>query len=168
MSNSIHAFAASGVDEVRISLDELSVSLLKEKAKFEKINTEYYLANQKALQKSADFEERLSQLQEKAERQTQFFEQQNKFITTGKKVFELIKKFKQHKTDKALIEELKKVVAIEKSKILASEKPFVFDKNLALPKLPVQQKKSSVKKEVEETSVAIPVVEPIKIQKTYK
>ncbi len=166
--NALIEKAKASVSEFKISLDELSVSLQKEKAKFEKINTEYYLANQKVNQKSADFEERLSQLQEKAERQTQYFEQQNKFITTGKKVFELIKKFKQHKTDKALIEELKKVVAIEKSKILASEKPLVFDKNLALPKLPVQQKKSSVKKEMEEASAPIPVVEPIIIQKTYK
>jgi DNA mismatch repair protein MutS2 len=166
--NSLIEKAKASVSEFKISLDELSVALQKEKASFEKLNTEHFLAKTKANQRSKEFDEKLEQLRDKAERQTQYFEQQNKFITTGKKVFELIKKYKQHKTDKTLIEELKKVVAIEKSKVLASEKPLVFDKNLALPKLPVDQKKSVIKKEVEETSAPIPVVEPIKIQKTYK
>jgi DNA mismatch repair protein MutS2 len=79
---------------------------------------------------------KLAKLNEKAEKLSQFTEQQNKFVNMGKKVFDLIKKYKKHKTNRQLVEDLKKLASIEKSKLLASEKPKVVEKELKLPELP--------------------------------
>jgi dsDNA-specific endonuclease/ATPase MutS2 len=124
----------------KLQIDGLTVSLQQEKSKFKKINSEQYLANAKAKKTVSEFEEKLDKLAAKAEKQTQFFEQQNKFINTGRKVYELIKKHKHHKTNKILNEELIKFVAMEKTKVLESEKPVVFDKKLKLPDLPTIKK----------------------------
>ena len=80
-----------------------------------------------------------------------FIEQQNKFVTTGKKFYEIIGKFKHHKTDKQMVEALKKIASIEKAKILAQEKPVVLAKNLKNPDLPSTGKeKALTQKEIEE------------------
>ena len=91
----------------------------------------------------------MEKLQDKSDRLNLFIEQQNKFVNTGKKFFEIIGKFKHHKTDKAMNEALKKMASIEKSKILEQSKPLVFAKNITSPELPI------LSKEEEEKAVAL-------------
>lgn len=147
------------VSENKVKVEGLTVALQQEKSKFKKINDQQYKSNTKAIRAIQEYEKKLEKLTLKADKQNLFFEQQNKFITTGKKVFELIKKFKHHKTDKALTEALRKMAAIEKNKILESDKPIVFDKNLKQPDLPEQKNKSSkdviVTKKIEIESIKI-------------
>ena len=132
------------VSESKIKIDQLTVELQKEKSKFKKINTEQYQANVKARVKIIEYDKKLVALSKKQVTQIQFFEQQNKFVNTGKKIYELIKKFKKHKTNKSLNDAVKKIVGIEQSKLLEVENPVVFNKNLKAPKLP------DVKVEVED------------------
>ncbi len=124
------------VSESKIKMDQLTVELQKEKSKFKKINTEQYQANAKARGKIAEYDQKLVALSKKQATQIQFFEQQNKFVNIGRKIFELIKKFKKHKTNKLLNEAVKKIVSIEKAKIVELEDPIVFKQNLKAPKLP--------------------------------
>jgi DNA mismatch repair protein MutS2 len=124
------------VSESKIKIDQLTVELQKEKSKFKKINTEQYQANAKARGKIVEYDKKLIALSKKQVTQIQFFEQQNKFVNTGKKIYELIKKFKKHKTNKSLNDAVKKIVGIEQSKLLEVENPVVFNKNLKAPKLP--------------------------------
>jgi DNA mismatch repair protein MutS2 len=150
------------VSESKIKIDELTVALQKEKSKFKKINSEQYLANTKARAKIAEYDKKLSTLANKQSSQIQFFEQQNKFVNTGKKIYELIKKFKKHKTNKLLNEAVKKIVGIEQSKLLAIDKPVVFNQKLKAPeltdnKLEIEELKKN-KKELEE-------VKEVKVQK---
>jgi len=128
--------AKSKVSEQKIKIDSLTVDLQKEKSKFKKINTEQIRSNTIAKKQIAEYEKKLSNLIEKSDRLNQYVEQQNKFVNTGKKIYELIKKFKQHKTNKALNEAIKKMIAIEKSKVLAKSKPVELNQKLKLPQLP--------------------------------
>ncbi len=144
------------VSENKLKIDGLTVALQKEKSKFKKINTEQFAANAKANRQILTYEKKLEQLSAKAKKQTQFFEQQNKFLNTGKKVYELIQKYKKHKTNKALYEAVKKMVAIEKSKILTKINPVELNSKLKLPNLekPIQSKA----KKANETPPPIPEV----------
>lgn len=142
--------AKTKVSENKVKLDDLSISLQKEKSKFNKFNKLQIKTSNEARLLIKDYETRLEKLVNKANQQTRFFEQQTKFIQVGKKVFEFIGKFKKHDTNKALNDSIKKFVAIEKSKALAQEKPATLDKNLHAPKLPKVTKKTIVKEEVED------------------
>jgi DNA mismatch repair protein MutS2 len=135
----------------KLIVEALTVSLQKEKSKFKKINSEQYKSQNEAKKTIREYSDRLEKLQNKSERINLFIEQQNKFVTTGKKFYEIIGKFKHHKTDKQLVEALKKIASIEKAKILAQEKPVVLAKNLKNPDLPSTGKeKALTQKEIEE------------------
>ena len=65
-------------------------------------------------------------------------------MNIGKKFYEILGKFKHHKTEHATLEALKKITSIERSKILENVKPVVLAKNLASPELPKTNKNKSV------------------------
>lgn len=150
ISTDLIAKAKLKVSDHKLKIDELTVSLQQEKSRFNKINAEQYKSKNKANKTVSEFESKLDKLTEKAEKQTLFFEQQNKFINTGRKVYDLIKKHKHHKTNKVLNEEIKKFVLIEKTKVLEAEKPVVFDKKLKLPDLPKIKKTPAQLEEIAE------------------
>jgi DNA mismatch repair protein MutS2 len=127
--------AKEKVTEQKLEIDALSASLQKEKSKFKKINTEQYKSQHKAKRAIREYEQKLEKLQGKSERINLFIEQQNKYVSIGKKFFDILGKFKHHKTNKRVNEELKKLASIEKSKILEQEKPVVLEKNLEKPKV---------------------------------
>ena len=100
-------------------------------------------------------------MQEKAEQQRKYFEQQNKFVNAGKKVFDLIKKHKHHKTNKLLYEAAKKFIAIEKNKVLKAEKPVVFNKKLKQPELPGKKVTKPVAEEIQKKKESVAKIEEI-------
>lgn len=132
------------VSENKLKVDALTVALQKEKSKFKKINTEQYRSQNKARKAIREYSQKLEKLQAKSDRLNQYIEQQNKFVNTGKKFYEIIGKFKHHKTNKAMNEALKKMASIEKGKVLEQEKPVVLQKNLKSPPIPEKDKKEEV------------------------
>jgi DNA mismatch repair protein MutS2 len=99
-------------------------------------------------------------LTEKAEKQAAYFEQQNKYLNAGKRIFDLIKKHEKQETNKSLNESVKKYVAQEKTKIISLKKvqkeaakkrkvkeeikvnsALLMDQELSAPELPNISKK---------------------------
>ena len=165
--------AKAKVSENKLQVDALTVSLQKEKSKFKKINSEQYRSQNKAKKALREYGAKLEKLQSKSDRINLYIEQQNKFVTIGKKFYEILGKFKRHKTNKATMEALKKLASIEKSKILDADKPVVLAKNLKSPELPYQSKKKAPsakeiaevkKKEDERLKKALQVGEKIKLK----
>ncbi len=162
ISNDVIERAKTKVSENKVKVDQLTVALQQEKSKYKKINTEQYRSRAEANRKISEYERKLTSLTEKGVRQGQFFEQQNKFLNTGKKIYELLKKYKHHKTNKALNEAVKKLVAIEKSKVLEKEKPVELNHKLKQPELP--KLKVKAKSEPQEKNVG-PEVENISMDR---
>ncbi|MFT5668807.1 MAG: DNA mismatch repair protein MutS2 [Vicingaceae bacterium] len=165
--------AKAKVSDNKLQVDALTVSLQKEKSKFKKINTEQYRSQNEAKKALREYEVKLEKLQDKSDRINLYIEQQNKFVTVGKKFYEILGKFKHHKTNKATMEALKKLASIEKSKILEADKPVVLAKNLKSPELPNQAKKKAPtaveiadkqKKEAERLKKALQIGEKIKLK----
>jgi len=150
------------VSESKIKIDQLTVALQQEKSKFKKINTEQYQANAKARSRIAEYDKKLVALSKKQITQIQFFEQQNKFVNTGRKIYELIKKFRKHKTNKLLNEAVKKIVGIEKSKVLELEKPVVFNQSLKAPELPDVKVEVEDIKKIEEELKTVKEIKKVK------
>ncbi|MGB1041381.1 MAG: endonuclease MutS2 [Flavobacteriales bacterium] len=140
------------VTESKVKIDELTVALQKEKSKFKKINTEQYQAKAEARSVLSKYESKLDKLSDKQSAQIQYFEQQNKYVNMGKKMYELIKKHKSNKSNKSLYEAVKKIIGIEKSKVLSQEKPAVFNSKLKPPKF---DETTSKKKNVEKKTTQI-------------
>ena len=140
------------VTESKVKIDELTVALQKEKSKFKKINTEQYQAKAEARSVLSKYESKLDKLSDKQSTQIQYFEQQNKYVNMGKKMYELIKKHKSNKSNKSLYEAVKKIIGIEKSKVLSQEKPAVFNSKLKPPKF---DETTSKKKNVEKNTTQI-------------
>ncbi len=121
------------VSESKIKIDELTVALQIEKSKYKKINAEQFQSNATAKQLINEYDKKLVSLSKKQVTQIQFFEQQNKFVNMGRKIYELLK---QHQKTKPLNDAVNKVVGIEKSKLQEIENPEVFNQKLKAPTLP--------------------------------
>ena len=163
--------AKTKVSEHKLKVDALSVSLQKEKSKFKKINTEQYKSQHKARQSMREYDEKLEKLQAKSERINQFVEQQNKFVNMGKKFYEILGKFKHHKTEKATLEALKKLASIERIKLKEKQKPVVLDKTLSSPDLPKSSPAKTtpkINKEIEKKNEAKKLKETLVIGKKIK
>jgi len=163
--------AKSKVSESKLELDDLTVELQKEKSDLKELNEKNTKSSLAADLSKQKYDAKLLTLTQKAERQAAFFEQQNKFVNAGKRIFELIKKYEKHETNKALNESVKRYVAQEKSKILVLKKAkkdaakkrkikeqskindaLLMDKHLKAPDLPKlgkgQQKSEKINTEV--------------------
>ncbi len=151
--------AKAKVSESKIQIDKLSASLQKEKSKFQQVNTEAIQAKAKAKAMVTTYDNKLTTLAEKQITQIKYFEQQNKFVSMGKKIFEQIKKYDK---SKPLNDAIKKIVNIERSKLAATEKPVVFDQKLKAPKLAAGKDE---KKEIKKIEKAIEVRKEENVQK---
>ncbi len=133
--------AKEKVSESKVKLDDLATSLQQEKSKFNKMNKLQIQTSSEARLLIRDYEERLEKLIYKSEQQIRFFEQQTKFTQAGKKIFDLIGKYKGNETNQLLNASVKKFVTIEKSKALEHKNTLVLDKKVKQQKLPKLEKR---------------------------
>jgi DNA mismatch repair protein MutS2 len=129
------------ISENKVKLDSLTLGLQEEKSNYKTLNAEQVKLSVQAKKIVEEYSKLLDSLYTKVEQQKRFFDQQSKYIQTGKKIFEFIQQFKKHKTNKALNESVLKFIAIEKSKVKEQVNPVVLQ-NLNSPKLPSLPKKT--------------------------
>jgi DNA mismatch repair protein MutS2 len=163
ISEELIAAAKEKVGQTKLKLDELTVELQKEKAALKSLNQQSLKSTKDADASKREYDQKLAELIEKAEKQAAFFEQQNKYVNAGKRIFDLIKKYEKQETNKVLNEAVKRYVAKEKSKIVELKKALkeaakkakmkskahalLMEKELKAPELP---KSKTPKKEVEQ------------------
>jgi DNA mismatch repair protein MutS2 len=166
--------AAKGkVSQSKLTIDELTAALQKEKSELKKLTAELQRKSIAANKTQNEYSEKLEKLQQKAEQQSAYLEQQAKYFSVGKRVFDYIKKYEKQETNKALNEAVKRLVGKEKSKITALKKAqadakkkkeikaaLLMEQEIKAPDLP----KSKQKKGKEKQNV---IVEPKK-QKVFK
>jgi len=166
--------AAKGkVSQSKLNIDELTAALQKEKSELKKLTAELQRKSIAANKTQNEYSEKLEKLQQKAEQQSAYLEQQAKYFSVGKRVFDYIKKYEKQETNKALNEAVKRLVGKEKSKITALKKTqadakkkkeikaaLLMEQEIKAPDLPKsKQKKGKEKQEV--------VAEPAQ-QKVFK
>jgi DNA mismatch repair protein MutS2 len=135
--------AKTKISEQKINMDRLLSDLQKEKTYLEKLNNEHITAQQLAEEARVTYTERKVKLEQKLRQQAEFMEINSKFINNGKKLKSYIDRFvtksKKKDINNTLIEEIKKFLSIEKSKIEEQKlkEKLILDSN----KIPKNNKK---------------------------
>lgn len=109
------------LDEKKVNMDRLLNDLQKEKTYLEKLNREHILAQELAEKARIDYEERKLKLDEKLKNLQLQGEQNNVYLNSGKKMKQFIDRFqvkvRKKEVNQPLLEEIRKYLLVEKSKI---------------------------------------------------
>lgn len=109
--------AKSKLDGRKVKLDKMISELQSEKAKVERLNASSRKAELKAKEAKVDFERRKDRFEERLVTQQTLIERNNKYLTKGKKMHQFILAYDARKKNKQLLEDVRKFLAVEKSKL---------------------------------------------------
>lgn len=113
--------AKSRLDDRKVKMDHLLSELQKEKNYFEKLNQEHREAQEAADEARNYFLEKRKHLERKIQTQQDLTEKNNKWLILGKKMEQFINAYntnsKKKDANKAVLEDVRKYLALEKSKI---------------------------------------------------
>jgi len=114
--------AVNRLDDKKVEMDALIASLQKEKTDLERTNQAQKAAEKEAKSAQQDFEDQQSHFQERLQIQQKRLERNNKYISNGQKMSQFVDAYKVKGGNSKLFEEIKKFLAIEKSKVEDSKK----------------------------------------------
>jgi len=113
--------AKTKIDEHKVNMDRLLSELQREKTYLERLNKEHIEAQQTAEKSRVHFDQKRTILEQKINAQQQLLEKNNKFVNLGNKMAQFIQKYqlkaRKKEANQPLIEEIKKYLIVEKSKI---------------------------------------------------
>lgn len=104
----------------QVEMDQMIAALQNEKVTYEALVKDLEQKEKAAEISKAKYDKTISVLEEKTEKQQQLLTENDAFIQKGKKLSKYIERFESRNT-KALLDEIKKYLTIEKSKILEAE-----------------------------------------------
>lgn len=109
--------AKTKLSESKVHLDELLSSLQEEKNRFEVLSQTADEAGQLASKTIRDFETKKEKFEDRLLRQQETIERNNKYLNHGKRMAQFIESWNLKAKNKELLDELKKYVVVEKTKI---------------------------------------------------
>ena len=109
--------AKSRLDGRRVKLDKLIAELQAEKATTEKLNAVARKAERVAKEAEQDYIRRKARFEDRLETQKTLIERNNKYLNKGKKMHQFITSYNARTKNKELMEEVRKYLAMEKSKM---------------------------------------------------
>ncbi len=138
--------AKEKVSTTKVEMDKLIAELQREKSNYEIINAQTRLAKIIAEDERKAYELKQQHYEERLQRQQEVMEKNNKYVTSGKKMLQFIDSYESKKGNKNLLAELKKYIAIEKSKLEEIEKQATL-KAAVKAKHPKRKQKANTKAE---------------------
>jgi DNA mismatch repair protein MutS2 len=113
--------AKTKIDEHKVNMDRLLSDLQREKTYLEKLNSEHIEAQQIAQETRVSYEEKKKKLDVKLFHLQESAERDNKYVQLGKKMKSYLDRFqtkaKKKDANKPLLDEIKKYLTVERSKI---------------------------------------------------
>ncbi len=120
--------AKSKLDTKKVDLDQLLSTIQKEKSRFEDLNKESSESSVKALRAEQRYKDKQESLNQKMAGQRDIAEINNQFITRGKKLSQFVERFDTRAKNKELLADVRKYLAMEKTKILDVQKAEMLRK----------------------------------------
>lgn len=118
--------AKGKLDGDRINMDKLLSELNHEKMYLQRLNNEHIEAQELAEKARISYQERKDKFEERLKTQQDFIERNNIFLNTGKKMKSFIDRYqttsRKKDANKALLEEIRKYLMVEKAKIEESKR----------------------------------------------
>ena len=112
------AKAKAKLDSKKVDMDKLLSALQKEKSQLEIINKQSIESTANAQKAERKFIDKKDALDQKIVTQRNLAEENNQFITRGKKVSSFIENFDTRSKNKELLADIRKYLAVEKTKII--------------------------------------------------
>lgn len=145
--------AKSKLDGRKVNFDSMISELQKEKGKVERINQEFLKAEQKAKASEREFDNKRKKYENKVATQHEMIEKNNQFLGKGKKLNQFIKQFNSGGGNRPLMDEIRKYLAVEKTKLDdATKKTHLKEKTKAK-----KQKRNQLKNNIESITLGCTV-----------
>lgn len=109
--------AKSKLSHQKVLMDELLSSLQEEKTRFEALSENARQAAVLASDTIIDFDKKKEKLEERLAKQQETIERNNKYLNQGRRMAQFIETYNLRAKNKELLDEVKKYIAIEKTKI---------------------------------------------------
>ncbi|MCC6601373.1 MAG: DNA mismatch repair protein MutS [Crocinitomicaceae bacterium] len=122
--------AKSKLNSQKVQMDEMLSSLQEERSHLEMLSRSAKEAAELASNTIVDFEKKKERYEDKLEKQAQTIERNNKFLHHGKRMAAFIDAYKPKAKNKELLEEIKKYIVLEKSKIDDERRKRNIEKNI--------------------------------------
>ena len=132
----------------KVHMDEMLASLQEEKTRFEQFTKNAREAGEMASSAITEYEKKSQRMEERLQKQQETIERNNKFLNHGKRMAQFIESYNLRAKNKELLDEVKKYVAIEKTKIDEERKQKSIVKKIQKQKEvveTVQRKKEAIK-----------------------
>jgi len=138
--------AKSKLSESKVLMDAMLASLQEEKTKFEELASQAKTAAETASGTISDFEKKKLRYEEKLQKQSETIERNNKYLSHGKKTAQFIEQFNLKSKNKELLEEIKKYIVLEKTKIEEERMQKSIERKISQKKGQKEKKSASIEK----------------------
>lgn len=105
----------------KVELDRLIAVLQKEKSEVEALNLAASEAQRKAEEAQEEYQALSEHFEQRLQRQQDVIEKNNKDLTNGKRMTQFINSYRLKGNNKKLLDEVKKFIAVEKSKLVTKK-----------------------------------------------
>lgn len=133
--------AKTRLDANKVEMDKLIATLQKEKSEVEQLNKASRQAQAAADGAKEEYEDLIAHYEERLLKQQQLIEKNNKALSNGKKMEQFIQSYRMKGHNKKLLEEVKKFLAIEKSKIVKKKEQAKHKKTEQVQTAPAKRPK---------------------------
>lgn len=116
INKALIAKAIGKLDHNKVKLDKLIADLQNEKSKAQKLNKRSTSAEMQAQKAKEDFDKRKSKYDDRLKSQQELVDVNNELLSRGKKLNQYVKRYTTGKANKVLLQEIKKYLAMEKSR----------------------------------------------------
>ncbi len=126
--------AKKKLSQQKVQMDEMLSSLQDEKSKYQVLTQSAQSAGEMASSTIVEYEKKRERMEEKLQKQQDTMERNNKYLNHGKKLFQFIESYNLRTKNKELLDDVKKYLAMEKTKIDDTLKQKSIQKSISKEK----------------------------------
>jgi len=150
--------AKKKMSKQKVQMDEMLASLQDEKTKYQLLTQSAQSAGVLASNAITEYEKKREKMEEKLQKQQDTMERNNKYLNHGRKLVQYIESYNLRTKNKELLDEVKKYLAMEKTKIEDARKQKSIQKSII--------KEKEEKKTKERRTGSIKVGSLVKLENT--
>jgi DNA mismatch repair protein MutS2 len=109
--------AKKKMSKQKVQMDEMLASLQEEKTKYQLLTQSAQSAGELASNAITEYEKKREKMEERLQKQQDTIERNNKYLNHGRRLVQFIESYNLRTKNKELLDEVKKYLAMEKSKI---------------------------------------------------
>jgi DNA mismatch repair protein MutS2 len=126
--------AKKKLSQQKVQMDEMLSSLQDEKSKYQVLTQSAQSAGELASSAITEYEKKRERMEEKLQKQQDTMERNNKYLNHGRKLVQYIESYNLRTKNKELLDEVKKYLAMEKTKIEDVRKQKSIQKSIVKQK----------------------------------